>query len=164
MARYAIDGRIGVSIEGAETSPKVPVGTIVRGFDDVANAEGEYMYVQFNAATTEGQAVYLDLTNKSVLADSAAHANDGGPIGFALQAQAANSYGFVQIGGKAKAKAGAVVAGAKVFLTAVPGTVDDAVLAGNQLLCAEFDTADGTPAAGFAYVSCSRPNVQGQIT
>lgn len=164
MGRYAIDGRIGVSLEGSETSPKLPIGTIIRGFDDVANAEGEYMYVQFGAAVTEGQSVYIDLTNKAVLGDSAQHANDGGPIGFALGPQAANAYGFVQISGRTKVKAGTVVAGAKVFLTAVPGTVDDAVLAGNQVLCAEFDTADGTPAAGFAYVSCNRPHIQGQIT
>jgi hypothetical protein len=45
------------------------------------------------------------------------------------------------------------VAGATVYLTGTPGTVDDAVVAGDIVYGANFATADGTPSAGFARVS-----------
>lgn len=165
MGKYSINGRLGVpALTQADTSATVRLGTIVTGYDEDTGLEGEYIYVRANAAIADGEVVYIDLTNEAVLADSDVHANDGGPIAFAIGALAADEYGFVQISGKAKAKAGTVAAGGKVMLTATAGTVDDAAVAGCQVLGAEFDTADGTPAAGFAYVSCNRPHVQGQIT
>jgi hypothetical protein len=165
MPRFATGGRLGVpDLDTSETTAQVPLGTIVRGTDTVTGCEGEYQYVRFAATTTEGQPVCIDLTNKCPLADSDDHVNDGVPIGFALAAQDADDYGFVQIVGKTKVKAGTVAAGGKVMLTATGGTTDDAAVAGAQLSGAEFDTADGTPAAGFAYATIDHPRVQTQIT
>jgi hypothetical protein len=164
MTHFANSGRLGVRLEQSEATAELPLGTIVTGYCDDTQTEGEYVYVKFNAATAIGQACYIDLTNECVLLDSDVHANDGGPVGWALVAQDADDYGFLQIAGKVKASAGTVSAGGKVFANATAGLVDDAAVNGAQVLGAEFDTADGTPAATFAYITCNRPHVQGQIT
>lgn len=163
MTRFATNNpRLGVSFDTSATAI-MPLGATITAYDSVTGMEGEFQYVQFAAATTEGQVVDIDLTNQCSLSSSTNQANDGVPQGFALTTHAAAEYGFVQIAGKTKVKAGVVAAGAKVFLTAVAGTVDDAAINGSQLSGAEFDTADGTPAAGFAYATISRPRVQTQV-
>lgn len=159
----AANGALGVHFLAAAAAI-MPLGTIVQAYDEDTQQVGEFMYVQFGASTTEGQVCCIDNTNKASLASSTNQANDGLPVGFAVTAFEADEYGFVQIGGKTKVKAGTVAAGGKVMLTATAGTVDDAAIAGSQVLGAEFDTADGTPAAGFAYATINRPHVQGQIT
>lgn len=165
MGKFSTNGQLGIgALTNADTAAICALGTIVTGFDDVSNTMGEYVYVQYAAITTEGQIAMYDATNKAALASSTNQANDGVPVGFACGAYAADEYGWLQIGGKTKAKAGTVAAGGKVMLTATAGTVDDAAVAGSQVLGAEFDTADGTPAAGFAYITCNRPTVQSQIT
>lgn len=166
MARFNVSGdRLGVpTLTDVSTTPLLALGTVVRGYDDVSDTNGEYMYVRFGAAGTVGQPGLIDLHNKVTLASNAA-ANSGKPVGIIVAPVVADGdYGFVQIGGKAVVKSNAAVADAKVMLTAVAGTVDDAALAGCQLIGAEFATADGTPAAGFAYVNLNRPAVQSQIT
>lgn len=162
---FAAGGRLGVGLlSNSDTTPIVPLGTVVSGYDENSSTNGEYMYVQFVAATTVGQICYIDLTSKATKA-STTQANGGKAVGFAVAAaNAIDEYGWLQIAGKAKAKAGTVAAGGKVMLTAVAGTIDDAAVAGSQILGAQFDTADGTPAAGFAYVACNRPSIQSQIT
>jgi hypothetical protein len=166
MAKFCTSGRLGIgALTNADTAAICPVGTIVDGYDDVIAQNGEYVYVQMGATITEGQVCCIDNTNKATLASSTNQANDGLPVGFAAGTTYADTeYGWLQISGKTKAKAGTVAAGGKVMLTATAGTVDDAAIAGSQVLGAEFDTADGTPAAGFAYITCNRPVVQGQIT
>jgi hypothetical protein len=163
---FSSSGRLGIGLlSNADTVAICPLGTIQIGKDEVTGVENEYMYVQYGVITTVGQISCIDLTNKTSLASSTNQANDGIPLGFAVGATyAADEYGWLQISGKVKAKAGTVAAGGKVMLTATAGTVDDAAVAGSQVLGAEFDTADGTPAAGFAYITCNRPFAQGQIT
>lgn len=157
-------GRLGVpELDQVQTTASVPLGTIVTGYNDETDTEGEYIYIKANAAIAIGEIGYIDLTNEVVLADSDVHANDGGPVGFAVAALATDEYGWLQISGKVKAATAAdAAAGAKVFLTATAGTVDDSAIAGCQVLGAEFDTTENTPADGFTYISCNRPHVQGQ--
>ena len=166
MAKYASRSRLGVpTLTEVSSTALMPLGTIVEGYDTVIDANGEYRYVRFGATVAEGEGVYIDDTNKCILADSDVHANDGGPIGVGIGAAVDTDYGFVQISGKIKVKTpNAVAAGGKVFLNATGGAFDDAAVAGAQVLGAEFDTADGTPAAGYAYVTAGRMHVQGQIT
>lgn len=165
MTRFATGGRIGIpNLDTSDITPRMPVGSVVEGFDDVSQTNGRYVYGKFAAVATEGQAFYIDHTNGFTLLDSAQHANDGGPVGWAICAQALNSYGFLQVGGKAKVKSAAAVAGGKVFASATAGQVDDAAIAGCQISGAEYDTADGTPAAGFAYATVDSPRLQTQIT
>lgn len=167
MTIFTTGGRIGISaLTAINTVAECPLGTVVGFYDDVAATNGEAVYARAGAAITEGQAGLIDLANKVTLASNG-NANSGKPIGFALSstAMADGDYGWFAISGKVKVKTpNAVVADAKVFLLATAGAVDDAVLAGCQLLGAEFANADGTPAAGFAYANINRPTVQSQIT
>lgn len=163
---YATSGnRLGVNLLLSGTALQCPLGTVQRGFDTVSSTDGEFVYVQANANMTEGQIVVIDLTNKCDLADSDLHANSGLPVGFVPNVAVTNGdYFWLKISGKIKAKAAAVAAAGKVMLSAAGGTVDDAAIAGCQVLGGTFDTADGTPAAGFAYITGDRMHVQGQIT
>jgi hypothetical protein len=163
MAKFGTNQRLGVNFV-ASALALMPVGSIVTGYDTVTDREGEFMYVQFAAITTEGQVVDIDHTNKCALSSSTNEANHGLPVGFSTGAFAADEYGFVQVSGKTKVKCNAAVAaGAKVMLTATAGSVDDAAINGSQLSGAEFDTADGTPAAGFAYATIHHPRIQTQV-
>ena len=164
MAKFNTDGRIGIAdLDTVDTTARVPLGTRITGYDTVTQQEGTFVYVQFAATTTVGQVVRLDSTNKAVLFDNDNDANLGGSIGWACGASyAADEYGWVQVAGKIKAKAGTVAANGKVFGTATAGTVDDAAVNGCQILGAKFATADGTPAAGFAYIEANNPHSQGQ--
>ena len=166
MTVFCNTSRLGIAnLDTVDTTARVSVGTTIEGYDDVTGQESEYQYVRFAATTTVGQAVTLNNTTKAVLASSTTHANSGIAIGFAVGASyAADQYGWVQTGGKAKVKAATVAAAGKVQLTTTAGTVDDAAVAGAQLAGAVFETADGTPAAGFAYANINRPRVQTQIT
>lgn len=163
MARFATQGRLGISLELASATALHALGFTCTGYDTVSGAEGEFMYVKANVAFAEGDCVYINLSTEAVLADSDVHANDGGPIGWALATCAIDDYVFVQVAGNVKAKAAAdAAANAKVFLTANAGIVDDAAIAGCQVLGAEFGTLEGTPADTFSYITCDRPHVQGQ--
>jgi hypothetical protein len=165
MARFNTGGQIGVyALDAVSTTARHKLGTIVRGRDTVSDTDGEYIYVKANVAFTEGQIVILDLYNEAALGDTdvAAHVADGASVGFALGTVAADEFCFIQIAGLAKVKAGTVAAGAGVQLTSTAGTVDDAAVAGAQIAGAVFATADGTPAAGFAYANINRPMLQTQ--
>jgi len=50
------------------------------------------------------------------------------------------------------------------MLAATPGSVDDAAVAGEQILNAKVSTTTGTPSTGLAYIEINRPFHQGQIT
>lgn len=167
MTIFVTGGRLGVSaLTTTNTVPEVPLGTVVGFYDDVAQTNGEAMYCRAGAAITEGQIGLIDLLNKVTLASNG-NANSGKPVGFALAtvAMADGDYGWFAISGKIKSKTpNPVVADAKVFVLATAGAVDDAVLAGCQVVGAEFASADGTPAAAFAYVNINRPALQTQIT
>lgn len=149
----------------AAEGPALPLGTIVTGVDTTTGAAGEFMYVQFAAITNVGDACALDLnTSRAVRASSALHANSGAPIGFAmpLSTGAINAYGFVQISGLASVRAApATVVGAKVMLTATAGTVDDAAIAGAQVVGATFASVT---ASNFSLANLNRPAMQTQIT
>jgi hypothetical protein len=74
-----------------------------------------------------------------------------------MSASVANQWGWYQVGGKAVVKAGTVADNGNVYATATPGTVDDAVVAGDRVKNAKFASADGTPTAGLAECEIWRP-------
>jgi len=170
MTFYSTSNRIGVSLGEmlpvAGGKKQVPIGTIVPGIDTNAiNVEGEYIYAFNLAPVARGQCIYLDVFNGSALAESGLHANDGGPIAFAIQDMPATMLGWFQVSGTVFAKCAAgVVANSKVFISAVPGEVDDAPLPGCQILGAEFEAAEAAILPGFVMLTCNRPHLQGQIT
>lgn len=120
--------------------------------------EGEAIYLKGLASTAVGELViydeYAGTTKRGV-------AGDRGPAAVALSANVANQWGWYQIAGSAQIKAGTVAAAGNVYLTATPGTVDDATVAGDKVDGARFKTADGTPSAGFAIAELAYPCLNG---
>jgi hypothetical protein len=139
------------------------LGTVVRATDPVYG-QGEFVYLQGIASTAIGSMVDFDqYLGTSALSPATAGT---GPVAIAMSANVALQYGWYQIEGSAVVKApNAMVVGADVFsLAATPGSVDDAVVTGEQILGAKVSTTTGTPGTGFGVIQISYPLHQGQIT
>lgn len=132
-----------------------PLGSIVVA-DDPVYGSGEFIYLKGVASTALGSAVKYNPDDWST---SLLVANDIGPVAIAMAATLASQYGWYQINGKAVAKVGTVADNALVYSTATPGTLDDAVVAGDRIKNAVFGSANGTPSAGLAEVEIWRPHV-----
>ncbi|MEQ1572780.1 MAG: hypothetical protein ABL993_00905 [Vicinamibacterales bacterium] len=145
-----------------------PLGTKVVGIDNNPAAsnkgEGEFIYLKGIASTVEGSLVDYDIT-LGVTALSPATGGEG-PVAVSMSANVANQYGWYQVRGCAAVKApNAAVVGAGVYmLAATPGSVDDAVVASEQILNAKFTTTTGTPSSGLAVIEINYPFHQGAIT
>ena len=139
------------------------LGMIVTAVDPTYGL-GEFIYLKGVASTVVGSLVDYD----QYLATTAlAPATGGtGPVAVAMSANVASQYGWYQIDGAAVVKApNAMTPGADVFmLAATPGSVDDAAVAGEQILGAKVSTTTATPSAGLAVIQINRPFHQGQIT
>ena len=164
MAWTITDQLLGAQpIAVTDTVQRHKLGTIVRAEDPVQGG-GEFIYLKGIGSTVVGSMVDYD-SNLGTTALSPATGGTG-PVAVAMAANVANQFGWYQIGGVSAVKApNAMVAGADVFsLAATPGSVDDAAVAGEQILGAKVSTTTGTPAAGLALIVINRPFHQGQIT
>ena len=140
-----------------------PLGSIVRAVDSTYGV-GEFIFLEGVASTEVGSLVTYDQTLSTT---TLAPATGGiGPVAVAMSANVADQYGWYQIAGAAAVKApNAMTPGANVFmLAATPGSVDDAAVAGEQVLNAKVSTTTGTPSTGLAVIQINRPLLQGQIT
>lgn len=146
---------IGQPVAETSTLQRHAPGTVVRAKDPTYGA-GEFIYLKGAASTAVGSIV---LYNPDDFTTSLLAANDTGPVAVAMSANVANQYGWYQIQGKAVVKAGTVADNGNVYATAVAGTVDDAVVAGDRVKNAKFASADGTPSAGLAECEIWRPFV-----
>lgn len=155
-----IDPATGSAVYGAqninETSSvqRLPLGSRVRGIDPTYG-EAEFIYAKGAANTVAGSCVIIEGDWTTTLAD----AKKKGQVGVAMSANVANKFGWYAIYGVVPVAAGTVQAKAQAYLTATAGTLDDAVVAGDFLTGSQFQTADGTPAAGFAMIKLSYPAV-----
>lgn len=161
---YAVSNFVGAqAISETSTVERHAKGLVVQATDPIYGA-GEFIYLKGIANTVVGSLVtydvYLGLT-------ALAPATGGnGAVAVAMSANVADQWGWYQISGQAVVKApNAAVVGAQVWmLAATPGSVDDAVVAGEQVLNATFSTTTGTPSAGLAVIAINRPFLQGGIT
>ena len=144
---------LGQPIGDTSTLQRHAPGTIVRAKDPLLGA-GEFIYLKGVGATALGSVV---LYNPDDYSTSLLAANDIGPVAVAMSANIASQYGWYQVSGKAVVKAATVADNANVYATATPGTVDDAVVAGDRVKNAKFASADGTPSAGLAECEIWRP-------
>lgn len=139
-------------------------GDIIRATDPVYGS-GEFIYLAGVASTVVGSLVTYDAyLGTTTLAPAT---GGSGPVAVAMSANnLTTTFGWYQIQGTAVVKApNAMVVGADVFmLAATPGSVDDAAVAGEQVLGAKVTTTTGTPSAGLALIQINRPHLQGQIT
>jgi hypothetical protein len=145
------------------TTQNHSLGTIVQATDPLYG-EGEFIYLKGVASTAIGTVVNYD---QYLGTTTIAPATGGkGSVAVAMSANVVNQFGWYQIGGAAVVKApNAMVVNADVFmLAATPGSVDDAAVAGEQILNATVSTTTGTPSAGLAVIQINRPFLQGQIT
>lgn len=164
MAYFFADTRVGAQpITATETVQAHALGAIAKGKDPVYGY-GEFIYLKGIAATAVGTLVDYDQTLGTT---ALAPATVGiGPVAVAMSANVASQYGWYQISGAAAVKApNAAVVGAEVFmLAATPGSVDDAVVASEQILNAKFSTTTGSPSSGLAIIQINRPFHQGAVT
>jgi hypothetical protein len=162
MSNYKIisDHVVPQDIDEISTTALVPLGTIVRAVDKASTqyGEGEFIYLLGVASTVLGSAVVYNQDDNST---ALAVADAIGPVGFAMAANVASSYGWYQIGGKGVAKVAASFAdNANCYLTSTAGTIDDAVVAGDYIYNMKGASAIGTPDTGLAEVELQRPWVK----
>jgi hypothetical protein len=144
---------LGQPIGDTSTVQRHGLGTIVRAKDPLLGA-GEFVYLKGVGSTASGSVV---LYNPDDYSTSLLAANDIGPVAVAMSANVAGQFGWYQVSGKAIVKAATVADNGNVYATATPGTVDDAVVAGDRVKNAKFASADGTPSAGLAECEIWRP-------
>ena len=164
MAYKATSDFIGSQpLDVTDTIQKHPEGWEVDGTDPVYGG-GRFIYLKGVASTVVGSLVTYDQTLHTT---TLAPATGGkGPVAVSMSANVASQWGWYQIVGAAAVKApNAMTPGAEVFmLAATPGSVDDAAVAGEQVLNAVVSTTTGTPSSGLGVIQISRPFLQGQIT
>lgn len=164
MAYVISTTRLGFQpIAATDTTKNHPLGTRVDATDPTYGA-GEFIYLKGVGSTVVGSLVTYD---QNLATTALAPATGGvGSVAVAMSANVENQYGWYQIAGAAAVKApNAMTPGADVFmLAATPGSVDDAPVAGEQVLNAKVSTTTGTPSSGLAIIQINRPFLQGQIT
>ena len=142
------------SIASTNTAQQHPLGTIVRATDPTYGA-GEFIYLHGVASTAVGSWVTYNSDDNST---ALLAANAIGPVAVAMSANVASQFGWYQIQGKAVGKALAAFAdNGNVYATATPGSIDDAVVAGDRVKGAKGASAVDTPETGLAEFEISRP-------
>lgn len=146
---------IGQPIAETSTTLKHRLGDRFKCSDDTYGP-GEFIYLAGVASTAVGSWVTYnqDDGTTALLA-----ANAIGPVAIAMSANtSATSYGWYQIYGKAVGLCLALFAdNANVYATATPGSVDDAVVAGDRVKNAKGASAIGTPSGSFAEFEIQYP-------
>ena len=146
-------------ISETSTTQNVPLGTRVRAIDsaDTAYGEGEFIYLQGVASTVVGSVVtYNQGDNTTTLLG----VDQVGPVACAMSICVASNYGWYQIFGQAVAKGLASLAdAANLYATGTPGSVDDAIVAGDRVQNAVTTSALDTPSTGLVEVSLQYPIV-----
>lgn len=149
------ENRLGQSkIGSVDTEAKVPVGTIVQAHHQTYG-QGEFVYLKGVASTAVGSWVTYNMDDGTT---TLLAANAIGPVGVAMGATVASTWGWYQIGGKAVGKALTGYAdNGLVYATATAGSIDDAVVAGDRVKRAKGASAVDTPSAGLAEFEIDRP-------
>jgi len=139
-----------------DTSAVTPIGTIVKAFDtDPATNYGEVELVYLKAGAIE--AVGSVVTFSGEYTTALAVANAIGNIAVSISVKAVDEFGWYVVRGNVPAL---VLAGfvkdVKCFLTATPGSLDDAAVVGDDIFASLSITAINTPSAGLAVINVNR--------
>ena len=144
-------------LTATSTTQAHALGTVVKAVDSTYG-EGEFVYLKGVASTAAGNVVVFDqkgaTTTRSV-------AGSRGSVGVAMSANVASQFGWYQISGSAVVTCGTVSAAKGLYVTATPGSVDDAIVLGDLIVGAVSITANGTPATGQLVAQLSRPSIGG---
>lgn len=154
-----INGFIGSqAIEDNSTVQLHELGHCVKAQDDDTTqyGEAEFIYLKGLAATLLGSVVRYSTVDWLTKLGAA---NDKGPIAVAMAPTVANEFGWYQIFGTAEGKVLAAFAdNANTYLTSTPGSLDDAVVAGDRVHNCIGGSAVGTPSAGLALLEINYPH------
>jgi hypothetical protein len=154
-------------IADISTTQQHPLGTIVRGYDTTLG-EAEFIYLLGVVGTVVGSGVTYNATTYQTTLLSAG--NLGAPVGFAMGANVASSYGWYQISGLAVAKKTAVKAdpavnAQRIYISGTAGRVMQTSSSGKQILgAARANLTTVTSTTSTVTLQINRPMVQGQIT
>lgn len=162
-------------IDNIDDKQRWPAGYKVRAEDPILGY-GEFVYLSGVASTAAGDVVKYDGKG----ATTRVTAGTRGRCAVAMTANtSATGWSWYQVYGLGVAKAASVLADTAVYATATAGTVDDAVVAGDRITGAIFETATGagattvgglpstgsqpsySVAAGFALVGLNFPSMNG---
>lgn len=147
---------LGQRIEDTSTTKKMALGTRMEA-QDSTYGPAEFIYLKGVASTIVGSVV---LFNPDDYSTSLAVANDKGQLAVAMSINIANQYGWYQLTGKGviDVLAGFVDNG-DCYLTATPGAVDDADVAGDFIRGMKGASAIDTPSTGLAEAELWYPQV-----
>ncbi|RWN47365.1 MAG: hypothetical protein E5Y04_28710 [Mesorhizobium sp.] len=136
------------------STPGPWLGDVIRAQDPVYGV-GEFIYLAGVAATGVGSWVVYNPDDWSTVLLGP---DMIGSVAVAMSANINGQFGWYQIKGKAIGKALAgFLDNANVYATATPGSVDDAVVAGDRVKNAKGASAVGVPSAGLAEFEIDRP-------
>jgi hypothetical protein len=149
MSDFNVISQIGTNqgLDDTSTTQKENLGLRVRAYSPTYG-EGEFIYLKGVASTVLGSVVLI----KDDYSTSLVAARDKGALAVAMSANVANQWGWYQTRGKAVTKVGTIAANAPLYIAA-GNVLDDAAVAGDQVIGARSVTADGTPSAGLAVVN-----------
>lgn len=133
------------------SAKQVPLGALTTVYTDTTkfsllervrdNLGKEYIFLTGVASTAAGSWVSFDEAGLTTLLA----ANAVGPVGVAMAATVASTYGFYQIYGTCAVSASDTTAADKaLFIDATAGRVDDAVVTGDLVVGAVSTAADTT--------------------
>lgn len=152
------------AIANTETEAKVPLGTIVRGWDPTYG-KAEFIYLLGVASTAIGSVVTYDASTwQTVLC--AVGGNIPRPIAISMSANVAAQYGWYQISGMAVVKKQCTVSLAAGIAVGVLSTGLIAGTGSGKEIMGAAVAAVASAAAGrtTVIVSINRPHKQGRIT
>lgn len=142
---YAVIGRAGLNQEigTVSTTAVHRLGERITARDvSGTRGEAEFIYLAGVGSTVAGSLVLI----KDDYTTSLSAARDKGALAVATAATVASNYGWYQIKGQAMIQAQTVAANAPLYLAA-SGTVDDAVVAGDQIIGMRSVTSTDTSTA-----------------
>ena len=140
-------------IDATSTTQKHPLRHVVTCRDTSVNDRGEAKFVYMGGldTTAAGNLVFLDgdLTELTV-------ANGVGPAAVAMSACPTNSFGWYQLTGQAIITSGTVSDNAQMYVTASAGSIDDAIVAGDEVIgCRSMGASDtGQTLCVILYPKC----------
>lgn len=160
MAYTHTDDVIGVTqLTSVDDTQRMQQGLTVKGSDPTLGM-GRFMYLNniSGGSIAAGDVCLIDERTGAIKKVVTA---DRGPVGVAVAAQAATQWGWFQIEGIAVVNATTGAANSPAYEQATGGNVLSTVSATNKIDGMVYKTANGTPAAGQAYVQIQHPSANG---
>ncbi len=148
---------LGQAIGDTSTTKKHELGMIVRAKDPTYGV-GEFIYLLGAANTVAGS---WALINPDDWTTTLLAAGAKGPVGVAMSANVASSYGWYQINGKATARvvtaSGAITDDDDLYIGTTAGEANDTTVAGDRIW--NVRTASINTTLGFIDAEIARPFV-----